>query len=284
MKRYGIWVWLGASFGIHVAVAGALSIMPGMYRDSQILVKRGTSSIEFVLVNSVESVAVKPRHAPKYEEVEKDALRPVEETVRKTEPFAEEEAESNYKPDLTENSFLPAVTAKVKPLSDYSGPFVVPESQEREYAQETTKATKQIDSEVVAQKVEHMPHKHIDGNLTAAEQASHDSEGRIGDELTKGSVSAKIEARGKPNYPRECLINGHEGRVIIEITILADGKNGGMTIIESSGCDKIDQSAMSFLRECTLIPKMLLGKPVDSKKQIAFKFELLENQLVEIGR
>lgn len=251
--------------------------MPGVYRDSQVLIKRGTSSIEFVLVNSVESVAAKPQHVPTHEEVEEDAVHLVEETVPKTKPLTEEETESNYKLDRTENGFLPVVAVKAKLFSDHFGPSVIPQLQEREYTQETTEPTRQIDSEATTQKKEHILHKHINENLNVAEQASQDSEGRIGDELAKGSVSAKIEGHGKPDYPRECLINGHEGHVIIEITILANGKNGGMTIIESSECDKMNQSAMSFLRECTLIPKMLFGKPVDSKKQIAFRFELLKN-------
>ncbi|HHT9119209.1 MAG TPA: energy transducer TonB [Candidatus Hypogeohydataceae bacterium YC41] len=96
------------------------------------------------------------------------------------------------------------------------------------------------------------------------------------DALSKGIVSARIEGTGRPEYPRECLLRGHEGRVVVEITILADGKSGGVTVIETSGCEKMEQSVLRFLEKCRLIPKTVLGKPVDSSKKIAFNFEIFE--------
>ncbi|MEP9410430.1 MAG: energy transducer TonB [Candidatus Brocadia sp.] len=87
-------------------------------------------------------------------------------------------------------------------------------------------------------------------------------------------MSAKVVDIGKPEYPRECLQKGHEGKVVVEITIKADGSNGGTTVIESSGCNYMDGSALNFLNKCTLAPKKIMGVPVDSKKKIAFRFNI----------
>lgn len=97
-----------------------------------------------------------------------------------------------------------------------------------------------------------------------------------GEDTLGENIMARVEGIGCPEYPKECLRKGHEGRVVVEVTILTTGENGGIKVVESSGCTPMEQSVLDFLRECRLIPERVLGRPVDSKLIIPFRFKILE--------
>ena len=80
-----------------------------------------------------------------------------------------------------------------------------------------------------------------------------------------------------PVYPRESREKGEEGRVVISLTIRADGMAADIKVVESSGYPRLDQAALEAVRNSTFIPATRFGLPIDSTKKIAFTFRLKED-------
>jgi len=80
-----------------------------------------------------------------------------------------------------------------------------------------------------------------------------------------------------PVYPRESREKGEEGRVVISLTIRADGMAADIKVAESSGYPRLDQAALEAVRNSTFIPATRFGLPIDSTKKIAFTFRLKED-------
>jgi protein TonB len=88
------------------------------------------------------------------------------------------------------------------------------------------------------------------------------------------TVAIPQEGNPKPLYPEFARRRGYEGRVRIEVEVLASGRVGRIWVKESSGYEILDRSALETIRDWRFIPARFGGIPVKSTVIIPVKFQL----------
>lgn len=81
----------------------------------------------------------------------------------------------------------------------------------------------------------------------------------------------------EPVYPRSARRAGHEGSVTVETAVLPDGRVGAVRVVESSGFEELDESAVTAAKRSRFAPGTLNGAAVLSSKRLVFRFVLEED-------
>lgn len=77
-----------------------------------------------------------------------------------------------------------------------------------------------------------------------------------------------------PPYPMIARRNGYQGRVVVRLAVAADGRTTGAEVLESSGYDVLDQSAVETLKAWKLEPALTGGRPVPGSVNVPVRFRL----------
>ena len=78
-----------------------------------------------------------------------------------------------------------------------------------------------------------------------------------------------------PPYPRDALLGGHEGSVLLRVTVGIDGRPTAVEIERSSGRRDFDDAARrQVLRRWTFQPAILDGRPVEAIGLVPIDFKL----------
>lgn len=97
-----------------------------------------------------------------------------------------------------------------------------------------------------------------------------------------GAPSAEGDAlpivRIEPRYPRKALIEGIEGWVRLEFTILADGTVSDVSVIDSKPRQIFNRSAYQAVLRWKFKPRIIDGKPVSRRARTTVEFELIEDE------
>lgn len=93
------------------------------------------------------------------------------------------------------------------------------------------------------------------------------------EQTTEGSAPA-VARVVEPVYPRSARRAGHEGKVIVEVMVLANGRVGDVAVVESSGYGELDEAAVKAAKKSRFVAATLGGVAVDSQKRLAFRFVL----------
>jgi TonB family protein len=123
---------------------------------------------------------------------------------------------------------------------------------------------------------------------TLEQEPSPQTEDRVKDSEVKNAPSGESnpdrrgdsvlaipqEGNPKPPYPEFARRRGYEGRVRIEVEVLASGRVGRIWVKESSGYEILDRSALETIRDWRFIPARFGGIPVKSTVIIPVKFQL----------
>jgi protein TonB len=69
-------------------------------------------------------------------------------------------------------------------------------------------------------------------------------------EAAKAAYLARLQAAiGRHKYyPRRSRMRGEEGRVLLQLSIAADGSFSGIRVLQSSGSRRLDEAALSAIR------------------------------------
>lgn len=76
-----------------------------------------------------------------------------------------------------------------------------------------------------------------------------------------------------PQYPRECLLDGTEGYVLLRLEVDAAGKVTGVRVAESSD-RRFDTPALRAARRWTFYPRVVNGEPVPTTENYRLEFRL----------
>src|SRR5262249_29258472 len=82
----------------------------------------------------------------------------------------------------------------------------------------------------------------------------------------------------QPDYPPAARRLGEEGRVVLELTIRADGTIHQSSIVQTSGFNVLDQSALKTSMSWHYVPAMKRGTPVEAKARVPVIFKLLQDE------
>lgn len=77
----------------------------------------------------------------------------------------------------------------------------------------------------------------------------------------------------RPVYPRESLQAGDEGWVILELSVTASGTVGEVVTLGSS-CKRLEQAALTAVRQWQYEPVRLNGEPVPFRVVVELPFRL----------
>lgn len=78
----------------------------------------------------------------------------------------------------------------------------------------------------------------------------------------------------RPTYPRAARRMGMEGRVVLEVTVGAEGRAQEVTVAESSGHGVLDRAARRAVRRWRFEPARAAGQAVASTTTVPVRFEL----------
>ena len=97
--------------------------------------------------------------------------------------------------------------------------------------------------------------------------------------LSQGStgkeVPPSIRARRQPEYPRELISRGIEGKVILRVDVSAAGRVLAIDIQTSSGHSRLDQAAMAAVSDWRFAPGRKDGQPAPMTVLLPVSFQLV---------
>ena len=99
-------------------------------------------------------------------------------------------------------------------------------------------------------------------------------------QLPPAPASSTVLARPNPSknsapiYPDVARKKGWEGSVLLRAQISAQGTVERITLLQSSGCEILDQSATTAVRKWHFHPQTIQGQPTPSTVEIPVKFTL----------
>ncbi len=82
----------------------------------------------------------------------------------------------------------------------------------------------------------------------------------------------------KPEYPPAARAAGHEGRVVLQVRIAADGGVQTASVHRSSGYRSLDRSALRTVMKWRFDPALLDGRPVACEIAVPFRFEIVQDR------
>lgn len=80
-----------------------------------------------------------------------------------------------------------------------------------------------------------------------------------------------------PGYPMMARRNGLQGRVVLNVEVLANGSSGQITIQSSSGYAMLDNAALQTVKNWRFVPARHGGQVVDKWFMIPIQFSLKDN-------
>lgn len=90
----------------------------------------------------------------------------------------------------------------------------------------------------------------------------------------QASVDISYKDRHPPQYPIQAAREGHQGEVILDVTINAQGEVTNVTVEKSSGYRELDRAAVDAARKWRFNPGMHGGKPTGGVVRIPVNFSL----------
>ena len=96
--------------------------------------------------------------------------------------------------------------------------------------------------------------------------------GLAGGNDREGPISLRRDM--KPVYPLGCRQRGEEGTVVIEATVLPDGRAGTVAVIASSRYPELDRAATRAVERAAFNPATENGRAVEAQARITIVFKL----------
>ena len=88
------------------------------------------------------------------------------------------------------------------------------------------------------------------------------------------------EKNPKPVYPPEARKKGYEGKVILRVQILPEGRVGDIEVKHSSGYEILDRSALAAVKQWSFVPAMEGEKPISFWAELPVRFELSRGERI----
>ncbi len=116
----------------------------------------------------------------------------------------------------------------------------------------------------------------IDQPDTSAEQIKTGSESKAKSKPAATGLTrvAAIQRVPTPTYPERARRAGHEGTVLVEVEILADGSVGDVALHQSSGYRTLDRAATRAARRGRYAPAMQEGTAITAWLIVPFEFKI----------
>jgi protein TonB len=217
------------------------------------------------------------------QEPPKEITKPPEKAVspRKEAPKSRPEARADVRPRKTE-----ATSPPKKRIPEKKKRIITPPPVEQQLHSEKRPAPEAIPEPVAASGMTQVPliegrtgermgpHPKVPGLAgTVAPEAGE----KAASALTTGEmIKARPAYRDnpRPEYPKLAKRRGYEGAVLLEVLVNKAGKVDDLRIVESSGYQVLDRSAMKSVKDWLFEPGSIGDRKVDMWVRIPVRFEL----------
>lgn len=117
---------------------------------------------------------------------------------------------------------------------------------------------------------------HANRETDAARLASRSSRGGGTPTGAEGETRAAAPRANNPapSYPKSSRRRGEEGKVILRVEVLPDGRAGTVTVGRSSGFGRLDEAASDAVRRWRFHPAQRQGRPVATVVRVPVRFAL----------
>jgi periplasmic protein TonB len=78
----------------------------------------------------------------------------------------------------------------------------------------------------------------------------------------------------RPPYPRRALRDGLQGRVILRVRVLPNGKVESARVQTSAGHEALDEAALEVVKSWSFVPATQAGKPIAGWVSVPFEFRI----------
>jgi protein TonB len=85
---------------------------------------------------------------------------------------------------------------------------------------------------------------------------------------------AGMETNRAPDYPEIARRRGEQGRVLLRVSVSADGTPLGVTVLDTSGHPSLDAAALTAVRQWRFIPATQAGHSVTAFADVPVRFQL----------
>ncbi|BBI99629.1 hypothetical protein FGKAn22_13220 [Ferrigenium kumadai] len=82
----------------------------------------------------------------------------------------------------------------------------------------------------------------------------------------------------RPAYPMAARRMGWEGRVVLNVEVLAEGSCGDVNVFQSSGHEVLDNAALRTVKGWHFVPASRAGRPITQWFKVPIQFSLKENE------
>jgi protein TonB len=83
-----------------------------------------------------------------------------------------------------------------------------------------------------------------------------------------------MEGDRPPRYPELARRRGEQGRVMLRVSVSADGKPIEVGVAQSSGHETLDQAAVTAVKQWRFVPASQGGRPVAAVAEVPVTFRL----------
>lgn len=95
---------------------------------------------------------------------------------------------------------------------------------------------------------------------------------------TEPDYQASYLHNPRPNYPMVARRMGWQGRVILNVEVLAEGSCGEVVLLRSSGHEVLDNAAMNTVKSWRFAPAQHVGHSVTQWFKVPINFSLEDNE------
>jgi protein TonB len=91
-----------------------------------------------------------------------------------------------------------------------------------------------------------------------------------------GNLPTLASGNQAPLYPREAQLARQQGRVLLRVVVLKDGRAARVILEKSSGTNSLDDAALDAVKNWRFIPAKQLGSPVEATVIVPIRFRMRE--------
>lgn len=111
-------------------------------------------------------------------------------------------------------------------------------------------------------------HRHEATEVTAERSSSSTKGGQ------RDAVAAPLGGNVPPSYPALARRRGYQGRVVVRVSVQANGGVGSAVVTQSSGHNILDEAALEAVRQWRFRPAQRAGRSVNATLDVPVVFQL----------
>ncbi len=96
----------------------------------------------------------------------------------------------------------------------------------------------------------------------------------VEEKVTEPRAGAGYLNNPPPVYPEIAMDRGWEGKVLMKVHVLANGKPDSVSVVKSSGKDVLDDEAVRTVKKWSFVPAMRGTTPIDGWVTVPISFNL----------